>query len=325
MPDIEELEREPPAARRRAVRRARPRRPSGGRAPVCAPVAAGRRRGGPGSGRLRRDDRARRPRDAVRRRPQPATDAGPCRRAPRRRRTGRQVPRRQQQRRETTSLVFGAGDPRSSRHAHHAGTGCSLALESADGRYWARLLRDPRQPGVPLRHDGLPHRREATDLSSYAGPGCGLVDGEVDPTCPRSRPGSSTAARRRWSPRRWRPANGARRPCRSRNGYLVFEHLGGLPDGVEDRRGRRCPTDFRPCDGSSSWTPTPSRSPRRPDGSGTGDGPTRTDRRPADAHRLPRRCEATRSTERTVRGDRARVHGLGSREISSPEDRERDP
>ncbi len=143
---------------------------------------------------------------------------------------------------ETTSLVFGGGDPtvKSMATTRHR---VSLALESADGRYWADCFVSLDNQEFRAGMTVYPVQGTATDFSSYAGPGCGLVDGEVDADCHTfatgfvdRRPPEVVAAQ-------VTTGDGETTTIRSRDGFLVFEHLGRLPEGVEtDEMG--LPTDF---------------------------------------------------------------------------------
>lgn len=130
-----------------------------------------------------------------------------------------------------TRAVFGSGGPvvkavAATDHQEVA------ALESADGRYWAECV---------VHHDAQEFASAMTvweaagrdrDGSYSSGPGCGLVDGKVDPTC---RSFSVT-----WVDRRpaevatveFVTADGRTTPVHSVDGYIVFNYLGDVPPGT---------------------------------------------------------------------------------------------
>ena len=128
---------------------------------------------------------------------------------------------------DATGLVFGAGDPTVEsvmRNAHQV----RLALESADGKYWGDCFvnLDSQEFSSGLTVYPIGGRRSSLEYGS--GPGCGLVDGDTDPTCTTfwtswvdRRPAEVAAAK-------VVTANGVTTTVPSRNGYLVFNYLGDV-------------------------------------------------------------------------------------------------
>ena len=133
---------------------------------------------------------------------------------------------------DTTDRLFGSGDPTVQavvRTRHQA----RLALESADGKYWADCFVNLDQQEFASGMTVYPIGGTSAGLQYGSGPGCGLVGGNVDASCGTfwtswvdRRPAAVAAAE-------VTTADGVTTTVPSRNGYLVLNHLGKLPDGVE--------------------------------------------------------------------------------------------
>jgi hypothetical protein len=130
-----------------------------------------------------------------------------------------------------TAAIFGADDPvvkAVSRTEHQV----LLAIESGDGSHWAECF-------VHLDNQEFASGMTVWDASgrdrdsSYSfGPGCGLADGGVDPDCRTfsvswvdRRPAAVAAVE-------FVTGDDRTTTVRSRDGYIVFNHLGAVPPGA---------------------------------------------------------------------------------------------
>jgi hypothetical protein len=121
----------------------------------------------------------------------------------------------------------------------------SVALESADGRYWAWCRITPGEP----ERSGMDVYRSTGDRGRvffyYGGDGCGpVMDGEVVPNC--------TKFRMRWVERVspevatmvFVMGNGERVRLEGHDGYFVNEYVGELPNSVKQGPDGDFPASF---------------------------------------------------------------------------------
>lgn len=130
-----------------------------------------------------------------------------------------------------TRAMFGAGEPTVkavSRTEHQA----IAAIESADGDYWAECFVHLDSQEFASGMTVWPAAGQDRDSSYSTGPGCGLVDGKVDPDCGTfsvdwvdRRPAEVAAVE-------FVTADGRTTTVQSHDGYIVFNYLGRLPEGA---------------------------------------------------------------------------------------------
>lgn len=130
-----------------------------------------------------------------------------------------------------TEAIFGSGAP-SVEVAERTTYQVLLALQSADGNYWAdcfvSLTESEFRSGIQAHST----TGSTPDFSYGSGPGCGLVDGRADTDCDTFE--VSYVDRR--------PAevasvevvlgNGETVRRRTHDGFVVLNYLGSLPDGM---------------------------------------------------------------------------------------------
>lgn len=130
-----------------------------------------------------------------------------------------------------TRAVFGAGDP-TVKAVSRTGHQVVAALESADGAHWAECWVRLDAGEFPAGMTVWGSAGRDADASYSFGTGCGLVDGELDPSC---RTFSVTWVDRRpavVAAAEFVTADGETTRVRSQDGYLVLNHLGKLPAGA---------------------------------------------------------------------------------------------
>ena len=131
----------------------------------------------------------------------------------------------------TTDLLFGSGTPvikAQGRTTHQV----SLAIESADGKFWGSCFVHLDNQEFSSGIEVYPAAGESTSSMMSFGPGCGLVDNDVDPSCTtfavskvERRPPEVAAVE-------FLTADGETTTVRTHDGYYVFEYLGELPSGT---------------------------------------------------------------------------------------------
>ncbi|MFC4787175.1 hypothetical protein ACT8ZV_22050 [Nocardioides sp. MAHUQ-72] len=130
-----------------------------------------------------------------------------------------------------TAAVFGSGDPvvkAVSRTAHQV----ILAIESGDGSHWAECFVHLDSQEFASGMTVYDASGRSADTSYSSGGGCGLVDGEVDPSCTKfsvswvdRRPAAVAAVE-------FVTGDGRTTTVESRDGYIVLNHLGDVPPGA---------------------------------------------------------------------------------------------
>ena len=132
---------------------------------------------------------------------------------------------------EYTELLYGSGTPvikAQGRTSHKI----SLAIESADGKTWGdcfiHLDTQEFASGIEVH----PTAGETTSSSWSFGPGCGLVDGGVDPSCTTFFVSKVERRPLEVSAVEFVTADGETTTVRTHDGYYAFEYLGDLPPGT---------------------------------------------------------------------------------------------
>ena len=176
-----------------------------------------------------------------------------------------------------TGYIFDAGAPTveaSVRTDHQV----ELALQSADDRHWAECwvhLDDQEfSSGMTVYETA---GRNPNGSSYGYGPGCGLVDGDVDSSCATFAVWLVDRLPEAVAAVRYDLSNGRSETVPSRNGYVVLNYLGPLPGG-EAMGPDGLPSNFQPLtrttylDASGTAIAAEAR-----DGSGTGPDRQRVD------------------------------------------------
>jgi hypothetical protein len=129
-----------------------------------------------------------------------------------------------------TRAIFGGGEPvvKAAGVTEHR---ASLALESAEGDFWAQceVAQDKQEFAATMTV--WPTQGTTTDSGYGFGPGCGIGTEAADcgtfaVTWVDRRPAVVAAAE-------FTTADGRTTRVESRDGYLVFEYLAPVPDGME--------------------------------------------------------------------------------------------
>ena len=170
---------------------------------------------------------------------------------------------------EYTELLFGSGTPvikAEGRTSHKI----SLAIESADGKTWGDCFIHLDNQEFASGIEVYPTAGETMSSSMSYGPGCGLVDGGIDPSCTTFSVSKVERRPLEVAAVEFVTADGETTTVRTQDGYYVFEYLGDLPPGTTMNSGG-LPMRFEPVQRitflDESGTPIAAEA---QDGSGTG-------------------------------------------------------
>ena len=145
---------------------------------------------------------------------------------------------------EYTELLYGSGTPvikAQGRTSHKI----SLAIESADGKTWGDCFIHLDDQEFASGIEVHPTAGEAMGSSMSYGPGCGLVDGETDPSCTTFSVSKVERRPLEVAAVEFVTADGVTTTVRTQDGYYAFEYLGDLPPGTA-MTGEGLPMRFEP-------------------------------------------------------------------------------
>jgi hypothetical protein len=129
-----------------------------------------------------------------------------------------------------TEKIFGSGTPEVkavSRNPHQV----ILAVESADGEHWAECFIHLQTAEFASGMTVYESTGRSTGTSFSYGGGCGLVDGDVDPTCTTFVLSWVDRLPRAVASVRFDLYDGTSPTVPSADGYVVLNHRGLLPGG----------------------------------------------------------------------------------------------